>query len=150
MVSPGRPVNTEYAMNAIENKRFIQGIHAELAKGNGKPFVDSLAEDFSWIMKGRTAWSRTYKGKQVVQDELLMPLYAQFEGRYLNTAERFIAEDDFVVVQCEGKVSTRRGKRYDNQYCFIYRLAGGKVVELTEYLDTALVDEVLEAPARAG
>ncbi len=92
-------------MSTIENKRFIQGIHAELAKGNGKPFVDSLAEDFSWIMKGRTAWSRTYKGKQVVQEELLKPLYAQFEGRYLNTAERFIAEDDFVVVQCEGKVS---------------------------------------------
>lgn len=137
-------------MSTIENKRFIQGIHAELAKGNGKPFVDSLAEDFSWIMKGRTAWSRTYKGKQVVQDELLKPLYAQFEGRYLNTAERFIAEDDFVVVQCEGKVSTRRGMPYDNQYCFIYRLAGGKVVELTEYLDTALVDATLEAPARAG
>lgn len=137
-------------MTAIENKRFIQGIHAELAKGNGKPFVDSLAEDFSWIMKGRTSWSRAYKGKQAVQNELLKPLYAQFEGRYVNTAERFIAEDDFVVVQCSGDVVTKRGKRYDNQYCFIYRLAGGKVVELTEYLDTALVDEALEAPTRAG
>ncbi|MBT2325188.1 nuclear transport factor 2 family protein [Variovorax paradoxus] len=137
-------------MNAIENKGFIQGIHAELGKGNGKPFVDSLAEDFRWIMKGRTAWSRTYEGKKVVQDELLKPLYAQFEGRYLNTAERFIAEGDLVVVQCSGEVATRSGKRYDNQYCFIYRLAGGKVVELTEYLDTALVDQALEAPARAG
>jgi len=137
-------------MTAIENKRFIQGIHAELAKGNGRPFVDSLAEDFNWIMKGRTAWSRTYQGKRAVQEELLKPLYAQFEGLYRNTAQRFIAEDDFVVVQCDGDVATRSGKRYDNQYCFIYRLADGKVVELTEYLDTALVDAALEAPAHAG
>lgn len=137
-------------MNATANKQIIQDIHAELAKGNGRPFIDSLADDFRWIMKGRTAWSGTYEGRQAVQDELLTPLYAQFESRYRNTAERFIAEDDLVVVQCQGDVLTKSGERYDNQYCFIYRLAGGKVVELTEYLDTALVDAVLEAPARAG
>ena len=137
-------------MNATANKKIIQHVHAELAQGNGRPFVDSLADEFRWIMKGRTAWSRTYEGKRAVQDELLRPLYAQFEGRYRNTAESFIAEDDRVVVQCRGEVRTRSGQRYDNEYCFIYRLAGGKVVELTEYLDTALVDAVLEAPARAG
>lgn len=137
-------------MNATANKKIIQHVHAELAQGNGRPFVDSLADEFRWIMKGRTAWSRTYEGKRAVQDELLRPLYAQFEGRYRNTAESFIAEDDRVVVQCRGDVRTRSGRRYDNEYCFIYRLAGGKVVELTEYLDTALVDAVLEAPARAG
>jgi ketosteroid isomerase-like protein len=29
------------------------------------------------------------------------------------------------------------------QYCFIYRLAGGRITEVTEYLDTELVTEVL-------
>ena len=139
-------------MNAVANtnKQIVQHIHAELAQGNGRPFIESLAQDFCWIMKGRTAWSGTYEGRQVVQERLLAPLYAQFEGRYRNTAESFIAEDDQVVVQCRGEVSTKSGQRYDNEYCFIYRLAGGKLVSLTEYLDTALVDAVLEAPARAG
>ena len=36
-------------MNASENKRILQGVFAELAKGNGKPFADRMAEDFSWI-----------------------------------------------------------------------------------------------------
>ena len=139
-------------MNAVANtnKQIVQHIHAELAQGNGRPFIESLAQDFRWTMKGRTAWSGTYAGRQVVQDQLLAPLYAQFEGRYRNTAESFISEGDQVVVQCRGEVSTKSGQRYDNEYCFIYRLAGGKVVALTEYLDTALVDAVLEAPARAG
>jgi ketosteroid isomerase-like protein len=49
-------------MSATANKQIIQHIHAELAKGNGRPFIDSLAEDFRWVMKGRTAWSGTYEG----------------------------------------------------------------------------------------
>ncbi len=57
--------------NANSNKQIVQHIHAELAQGNGRPFIESLAEDFRWIMKGRTAWSGTYEGRQVVQDRLL-------------------------------------------------------------------------------
>ncbi len=133
---------------SLHNKSLIAGVHAELGKGNGQPFVDLLAEDANWTIRGRTAWSRRYVGKAAIRDELLTPLFAQFEGRYRSTAQRVIAEDDLVVVQCQGQVATRRGQRYDNQYCYIYRLEGGRVVELTEYLDTALVDEVLAPPEK--
>ena len=130
------------------HKSLIEGVHAELAKGNGQPFVDLLAQDATWTIQGRTAWSRRYVGKAAIRDELLTPLFAQFEGRYRSTAQCVIADDDLVVVQCQGQVATRRGQRYDNQYCYIYRLEGGRVVELTEYLDTALVDEVLAPPEK--
>jgi hypothetical protein len=33
-------------MSCIENKQLMQQVFAELAKGNGKPFVDSMADDF--------------------------------------------------------------------------------------------------------
>jgi ketosteroid isomerase-like protein len=130
------------------NKSLIEGVHAELAKGNGQPFVDLLSEDATWTIQGRTAWSRRYVGKAAIRDELLTPLFAQFDGRYRSTAQHVMAEDDRVVVQCQGQVATRRGLRYDNQYCYIYRLEGGRVVELTEYLDTALVDAVLAPPEK--
>ena len=32
-------------MNAVENKQRMQSIFAELANGNGKPFVESMADD---------------------------------------------------------------------------------------------------------
>ena len=130
------------------NKSLIAGVHAELAKGNGQPFVDLLAEDATWAIQGSTAWSRRYVGKAAIRDELLAPLFAQFEGRYRSTVQRIVAEGELVVVQCQGQVATRRGQRYDNQYCYIYRLEGGRVVELTEYLDTALVDAVLAPPEK--
>lgn len=128
---------------AATNKQIMQAIYAELAKGNGKPFVDAMADDFCWIMIGTTSWSGTYRGKQTVRKELLDPLFARFSTQYTNTAQRFIADGDYVVVECRGRVTTKAGKPYNNTYCNVCRLADGKLRELTEYFDTELVTAAL-------
>ena len=33
-----------------------------------------------------------------------------------------------------------RGEDYNNSYCFVIRMRGGKLVELREYMDTALAE----------
>ena len=136
-------------MGTAENKKLMQGIFAALEKGDGRPFVDAMADDFSWTITGNGAWSKTYSGKQAVLNDLMKPLFSQFSGTYTNRAERFIAEDDFVVVECRGKVTTKTGKPYNNTYCYVCRFAGGKLRALTEYLDTQLVAEALTPPQRA-
>jgi uncharacterized protein len=134
-------------MNAAQNKQLMQTLFAELAKGNGRPFVDSLSEDFCWTITGTTPWSRTYEGKQAVLEDLLAPLFSRFASQYTNTAHNFIAEGDQVVVECRGKVMTKKGVPYNNTYCYVCRLANGKLIRLTEYLDTALVNAALDSPA---
>ena len=130
-------------MSAAENKRIMQDIFSALAKGDTKLFLDSMADDFSWTITGTRPWSRTYQGKAAVLRDLLRPLTAQFAGTYTNTAHRFIAEDDYVVVECRGQVMTKSGKPYNNIYCWVCRLADGRLKELTEYLDTELVTSAL-------
>ena len=134
-------------MSAAENKLLMQQVFAELAKGNGKPFVDSMADDFRWTITGTTPWSKTYDGKRAVLKDLMQPLFSQFADRYINTAERFIAENNYVVVECRGRVTTKAGKPYNNTYCYVCRMGGGKMRELTEYLDTQLVAAALADPA---
>jgi ketosteroid isomerase-like protein len=133
-------------MSAAENKRCLQEIFAELERGNGKPFLEVMADEMCWTVTGSTAWSRTYRGKRAVREELFRPLFAQFAEPYRNRAVRFIAEDDHVVVECRGEVRTTRGEPYNNTYCYVCRFAGGRLVELTEYMDTALVDATLAPP----
>lgn len=136
-------------MPSADNKQLMQHAFGHLAQGDGRPFTDLMAEDFQWTVTGKTAWSRTYQGKQAVIEHLLRPLYAQFADRYRNTAQRFIAEGEWVVVQCRGNVTTKRGQRYDNEYCYICRLSGGKLRELIEYADTGLISQVLDPPPPA-
>jgi ketosteroid isomerase-like protein/pimeloyl-ACP methyl ester carboxylesterase len=130
-------------MSAAENKRLMQEIFSELSKGNGKPFVESMADDFCWTIAGKTTWSGIYRGKEAVLTELLGPLFSRFADRYMNTAHRFIAEGDYVVVECQGRVTTKEGRPYNNTYCWVCRIGGGKLRELTEYMDTELVTAAL-------
>lgn len=132
------------------NKALMQSIFSELEKGNGRPFVDAMADDFCWTFKSNGAWRGSYRGKQAVREELLAPLMAQFADRYTNTALRLIAEGEHVVIECQGRVTTKSGQPYNNQYCYVCRIEGGQLKELTEYMDTALAEAVLAPPARPG
>ncbi|HYW56565.1 MAG TPA: nuclear transport factor 2 family protein [Polaromonas sp.] len=140
---------TPAVYSAATNKQLMQSVMAELAKGNGQPFVAAMADDFCWTIPGSTPWSRTYTGKQAVVSELLKPLFAQFATPYTNTLRRIIAEGDMVVMECEGKVTTRAGKDYNNIYCYVCQMEGGKMKNLMEYLDTQLVATALETPQLA-
>ena len=131
-------------MTAAENKELLRRVFAETAKGNGRPFVDMMADNVRWTIIGTTSWSRTYVGKQSVIRDLLAPLAANFNGPNIVTAERFIGEDDLVAVEGRNHSVTRRGDAYANRYGWIFRFIDGKVAEITEYTDTDLIARVLD------
>jgi uncharacterized protein len=134
-------------MTAAENKQLMQDIFAELAQGNSRQMVESMADDFRWIITGNTKWSRVYDSKQTVIKELFGALRATLEGKISTAAHRFIADGDFVVVEARGNNITRNGKPYNNEYCYVFRLEEGKLREMKEYLDTELVTAALGDPA---
>jgi ketosteroid isomerase-like protein len=134
-------------MSAQQNKQTLQTVFDELAQGNGQPFVDAMSDDVTWTITGTSPWSKTWRGKESLRRDLFRPLFAQFTGPYRNRASRFVAEGDIVVVECKGDVATMRGARYDNDYCYICRFDdAGKLIAITEYMDTALLDRVLTPP----
>ena len=134
-------------MTHHNNKAILTAIFDETAKGNGRPFVEALADDVRWTIIGSTAWSRTYVGKPSVINELLRPLGRELGGASIIKARHFIAEGDDVVVQATGHNTTVSGKKYENSYCWVVRMRDGKMRELTEYADTQLIASVLGDPS---
>lgn len=126
-------------MKTEENRRLMQQIFAELATGNSAALVEAFADDVVWHITGTTKFSRSYNGKETLLNELVGPLFSQLEGPFKMTAERIIADDDYVAVECRGNATTKMGTPYNNRYCMIFRLEDGKIKELTEYMDTQLV-----------
>jgi ketosteroid isomerase-like protein len=133
-------------MGAAEHKQLLEGAFAELSQGNGQPLMDALADDVRWTVIGSSPWSGTYAGKREVVEQLMRPLFSQFADQYTARAIRVLAEDDVVVVEARGQVNTKSGRPYNQTYCYVFRLADGQVRELTEYLDTELVNQALEPP----
>jgi uncharacterized protein len=114
-------------MNAIDNKGLMQNIFSELAEGNLEPFVEAMADDFQWTWMGTMRWSQTFKRKEAVVGELLAAVKSTLAQPFRVVAERFIAEGDYVVVESRGQNATPDGRAYNNKYCWVCRLAGGKL-----------------------
>ena len=126
-------------MTTEDNKRLMQQIFAELAKGNSQALLNALAEDVAWTVTGTTAFSRTYNGKSSLINDLVGPLFSRLEEPLRMVADRFIADGEYVVVECRGKAITKAGVPYNNRYCLVCRMDDGKIKELVEYMDTNLV-----------
>ena len=126
-------------MSISENKRLVLGFFDDIAKGNIQGALDRMAEDLRFTLIGTTILSGVCKGRREFVDRILAPLGAQLEGPLTITTDKLIAEGDFVVVQSHGRSRRRKGVAYNNTYCHVFRIAGGKISEGTEYLDTELV-----------
>lgn len=134
-------------MNTQTNKQLLQQLFAELAAGNSRPFVDAMADDFRWVIAGRSRWSRTFEGKQAVIGQLFAMLRATIADRVRTQPLRFIADGDVVVVEARGRNTTRAGQPYENHYCMIYTVRDGKLREVVEYMDTEYALQMLGDPA---
>jgi len=122
----------------------VSEVFEQMARGNTRALADAMADDFRWIFPGSWSWAGTWGPKDVVLDQLLRPLLAQFSDRYRSRAELILADEDRVVVVARGRATTTRGDAYENTYCFIFRVVDGKLSEVIEHCDTALVERVLE------
>ncbi len=126
-------------MNKLSNKQKMQQVFAEMAKGNLDPFVDIMADDMQWSWMGTETWTRTFEGKETVVNELLAAVKATLTEPFEVVPHRFIADEDFVVIEHTGKNTTPDGRPYHNKYCWVCRFSNGKLRELREYMDTELV-----------
>ena len=129
-------------MSAAENKKLIQDVFAAWARGDGAAFFNILADDVRWTVIGSCPVSRTYMSKQQFFEGATKPLSAKLAGQIQPTVRNVLAEGDQVVLQWEGRATTKAGKPYNNSYCWVMRIENGKVKEGTAYIDTELVSEL--------
>jgi len=134
-------------MDVAANKTRIEAIFAAMAEGDGRPFNAAMADDVVWRVMGSGPWARDYRGKQAVVDELQRPLFANFATPYRCRATRIIAEGDSVVVLAKGEVTTKAGRPYNNDYCFVFTMRDGRIAGIVEYMDAALVEAAFAPPA---
>jgi len=127
-------------MSAETNKQLMEAIFAEIEAGNGAPFAATLADDVVMRVTGQYSWSRTFTGKEAVMRDLYGYVRSLVERGSRTVPLRIFADGDHVIVEARGAMKTKAGERYDNEYCLIYRFAGGRIVEMREYCDSALCE----------
>jgi uncharacterized protein len=131
-------------------KQRLEYVFGETSRGNGQPFLDVLADDAEWTVIGSTGWSKTYRGKDQILNDLIAPLRRVLAPPRKSHALHMIAEGNMVAVQGQGENITRDGRKYDNTYCWVFAFRDGRVTAVTEYADTELMRSVLGEPPPHG
>jgi ketosteroid isomerase-like protein len=145
--SPSRTVATEESliggeMGIAENKQVVTDFYAAGAHGDMETCFALLADDVKWTNIGDTKFSGVFSGKQALVEKLLDPLFSQLKAGISSEIERLTAEGDVVIAQSVGTAETHDGTPYNNTYCQVMRIRDGKIAEVKEYFDTALVKAV--------
>jgi ketosteroid isomerase-like protein len=124
-------------MGVAENKETVRQMRE--AKGLDQ-MLATMSDDVRWTICGTTKYSHTMNGKQEIMNKLLHPIVSELESMGATHVDNVIAEGDYVVVQqhASGR-KTKTGNPYNNTYCLVFKVIGGKIKEITEYLDTELV-----------
>jgi len=137
-------------MNIEDNKNVASLFFEYGNAGNMEASLELLSDDLVWTGVGGTKFSGTFKGKQTVLQELVGPLFSSLKQGIHTSVEKMVAEGSHVVILASGAAETLEGVPYHNRYCFVFTIRDGKIREVVEYCDTALVDEVFGKRAESA
>ena len=129
-------------MGIAENKQVVLDFYDAAARGDMDACFELLADDVTWTNIGSTKFSGTYSGKETIAENLIGPLFSQLKAGISTQIERLTAESNIVVAQTSGAAETLDGTPYNNTYCQVIEICDGKIADVKEYMDTALIDSV--------
>lgn len=125
----------------LDYRAQVENIMTAMGKGRVRPLFDAMAADVTWRWMGVKQWSRAIEGKQSVVDTLFGGNSESFSASSSVKVHCIHADGEFVVVEHSGRNELSDGRRYDNNYCWVFRFADGLIHEVREYMDTQLVTE---------
>jgi ketosteroid isomerase-like protein len=136
----------EGVKNGMETKSAGQvalDMYTALAGGDLVRYLDCLSDDVRITLYGDHRLSRTFVGKDDILMNMFAPAVERLEGGVDVTFKHVIADGNRVAIEAEGKGRSRDGRAYDNFYCFVVTVEGGKVIESHEYMDTQLAKAII-------
>jgi hypothetical protein len=134
-------------VSAEQNRKIVEDAVAKWQSGNPEAFYQILDEHVNWTVIGTTDVSGTYTSRQDFIDDAVRKIGKRIDGQVTPEIVDIITEGDRVVFRWDGSGKMADGTPYRNRYSWAMTFKDGKVVEGTAYLDTALVDRLMELPS---
>lgn len=121
----------------------VRALFAHLADGETERFFERVDDDVVWAVLGTHPLAGTYRSKRTFRDGTFARLAPLFDAPLTLATRRVMVDGDTAVVELSADATTKRGVRFDNDYCWVCRFEGDTIVEVRAYLDSAMVAEAI-------
>lgn len=129
-----------------EPEPVLRAYLAALQAGDVAAIAESFAEDARWLLHGTLPLAGTKCGREAIMDFLLHATTLFRPGTQRFTFADITSQGERVVLEWRVQgIATATGLAYDNDYCGVFTIRHGQIVEVREYLDSLHAADVLFA-----
>ena len=115
-----------------------------LVAGDVQTISDSFAEDAVWTLHGDLPLAGVRRGRDEIMAFLLGAASLYREGSQSFEFSDVLVDGDCAVLEWRVRgLASVGGLAYDNDYCGVFQVRGGRIVAVREYLDTLHAAQVL-------
>ena len=123
---------------------YVKNLFANLENGKSDAFFEHVADDVNWTVMGHHPLAGNYHTKA----DFLAHTFARLdkilkEGVVLRVTN-ILVDEDSAAVEMESLSTALNGKPFDNRYCWIVHFSDGTIVEVRAYLDSSLVQRLID------
>ena len=123
-----------------ETQKIVQQWFDHISAGEAEAAFALFADDIVYDLKGTTPVSGIYRGLDQLVNEFFVPWRKQIDGDLVVHVDEMIGDGERVVVLGHGEAMTVFKVPYNNDYAFVFTVKAGKITQVVEFLDTAMVE----------
>lgn len=123
-------------MGMTENTELVRRTWDAFVRGDVKAAFANCADDVTWKIPGALPdLSGLKRGKAEIL-AFLRVVARVFPGGLKSEVTRTHATAGTVILEMTNRGEATSGAAYENEYCFVFEVSGGKISNIREYVDT--------------
>ncbi len=123
---------------------YVRSLFANLEHGKSDAFFAYVADDVDWTVMGTHPLAGKYRTKASFLAHTFARLNKILEEGVVLRVTNVLVDGDSAAVEMESLSTALNGKPFDNRYCWMVRFSNGTIVEVRAYLDSALVQRLID------
>jgi ketosteroid isomerase-like protein len=123
---------------------YVRSLFANLEHGKSDAFFEHVADDVNWTVMGTHPLASTYHTKSSFLAHTFGRLDKILKEGVVLRVTNVLVDGDSAAVEMESLSTALDGKPFDNRYCWIVHFSDGTIVEVRAYLDSALVQRLVD------
>jgi ketosteroid isomerase-like protein len=128
----------------------VETLFNYLRTGENDQFFDHVTDDVDWTVMGTHPLAGTYHSKQDFVSSTFNRLNRILKEDAVFKVNNIIVKEDTAVVEMESLSTALNGMLFNNTYCWVVRFKNDLIVEVRAYVDSALVQMVIDANEKLG
>ena len=125
-------------------RKYVEELFENL-KTDASEFFKKVSDKVHWNLMGTHPLAGEYFSKEDFVNHTFVRLNKLLKKNAASLkVKRIFIDNDYAIIEMKGTGTAINGKPFDNTYCWIVKFEDKIITEVTAYVNSALVQQIIE------